>query len=118
MIYQENLPLDPSILRTIRQRLEGFRPLLRDTTDRLKLACTEVVSAFITSGGKSKTLDLRVSASEEAVRIEMLDSLDQKALFDGVDEEHRLRLAILNTHTARWGVVGDGKNAVWVEVDR
>jgi hypothetical protein len=117
-LYRERIPLDESAPRVIRARLAGFAPILRDATDTIRLAASEVAAAFLRHG-RADTFEFRLYVGDGRFRVEVVDSmLSEQNLTVPDDEEGEFRLRILDQSTDRWGVLGDGVSVVWFEVRR
>lgn len=115
-LYRERVPLDASAPRVIRARVAGFAPVLGAALEEVRLAASEVASAFLRHG-RAQTFEFRIYLGSDRVRVEMVDSmLSEQNLTVPYDEEGELRRSILDGTTDRWGVLGDGVSIIWFEV--
>lgn len=105
---RERIPLDDSAPRVVRTRVAGFAPVLGNATDTVRLAASEVASAFLRFG-QAENFELRIYLGDDRFRVEVVDSmLSEKNLTIPDDPEGEVRLRILDQSTDRWGVLGDG----------
>ncbi len=98
--------------------MAGFAPLLGSTIEAVRLAASELASAFLRYG-RAESFEFRFYMGDDRFRVEVVDSiLSERNLTDPDDHEGVTRMRILDEATNRWGVLGDGVTVVWFEVLR
>ena len=115
------LPRRPEAASTARHRLGDLVGRLHpELLDDVRLLVTELVSNSVrhAAGGPLVELDLFLTAGH--LRIEVIDEgggFSPEARSPGQSAEGGWGLHLVDRLADRWGVQGDGRTLVWLEID-
>lgn len=120
LIFREQFHLDDLTPRAVRHRIGTFEPLLGDAMSSIKLAASEVSTAFARERPLHNSLmEMRLLGVDVLFRVEISNSLDEGYLLQTErGKEQFLRRQVLDDTTDRWGVIGNGSAVVWFEKSR
>ena len=119
LIFQEEFHLDDLTPRAVRHRIDTFEPFLGNATSSIRLAASEVSTAFARERQPDSSMEMRLLGVDLLFRVEISNSLDEGYLLQSErGKEQFLRRQVLDDTTDRWGVIGNGSAVVWFEKSR
>ncbi len=102
--------------RLSRSYLDELRADLEPRFDDVALVLSELVTNSVRHSGATDDISVEIEASEERIRIEVTD---HGPCFSKEDPRNGgMGLAIVDQVADRWGIDGDGKCTVWVEISK